>query len=407
MMDIGGSNDMKTEVSISSITNNQSDNTMGTFYCSSTDPVSENIQTISGLKAFKKKHKMSTTSSTTGQPQSKIDAQPPMPPIEEAEFEDQKNMNQEDLEFRLDNSTSSILESKHADLTFELENNDKAKRVAENFRRTLVQDFADLKDEKDLLEDKLKRERETKRVFEKEVGKLKKIHKQHKIEYENLNRVLSQEISKISDKEANDNDLSKLDDGHSQNERYDYQILILKEKNNTAINNIKQHEQDQKDLAIRVDLEGKEYMDTLKDTKKKIKEETDKNLGKISDQKEEENNLQLKLAESSNLRDGYKSKNEAMKNEELAQRDSLEQILLNLQVMKKDTKVLRNERVNNNKVQERRMLATQEEIVRLNRENSGLQERIDSVQKGLGDPGQTGKPSGKLKLFGDFDSDYC
>jgi hypothetical protein len=69
---------------------------------------------------------------------------------------------------------------------------------------------------------------------------------------------------------------------------------------------------------------------------------------------------------------------------------------------------MRNERVSNNKVGEKRFLATNEEICRIGRENYELQMRIDALEKGFGDPMAPENQPKKMKLFGDQESEnYC
>lgn len=86
-------------------------------------------------------------------------------------FERMRNMSPRDMEKKLDQSYISIIEEKSAQLYHEFEDHVYAKRMTEKYRKNLELDLNELADERDKISEMLFREREIKRVFEKEVGK--------------------------------------------------------------------------------------------------------------------------------------------------------------------------------------------------------------------------------------------
>lgn len=124
--------------------------------------------------------------------------------------------------------------------------------------------------------------------------------------------------------------------------------------------------------------EKQSYMDSLKEIKQQSKDELSKNLDKIVTMKDTLHNLQTKYAESTQLKNGYIQKNIALSEECDTYKIELEETLLKVKEVKKEAKLMRDDRVNNNKVQDKRIVATQEEIIRMRQENNELYERIDS-----------------------------
>jgi hypothetical protein len=188
----------------------------------------------------------------------------------------------------------------------------------------------------------------------------------------------------------------------------DYEILILKERNNHLNEKVVQHDRDLISCVERMARERVDYMNSLKEVKQGSKDELEKNLEKISTMKENLANLEVKYAESDGLRKGYVEKNAVICREYEELRGELDELLVKVKETKREAKIMRNERVSNNKVGEKRFLATNEEICRIGRENYDLQMRIDALEKGFGDPMAPENQPKKMKLFGDQESEnYC
>ena len=149
--------------------------------------------------------------------------------------------------------------------------------------------------------------------------------------------------------------------------------------------------------------ERDQYMKSLKEIKSQSKGELDKNLGKIVTMKENLTKLQEKYDESSQLNSGYKQKNVGLSEECDSLKVELEETLLKVREVKKEAKIMRSDRVNNNKVGDKRMVATQEEIIKMRQENIELLDRIDSLKKGFGDCRPKNLQLKKPKLFGNVD----
>merc|ERR1712232_710020 len=150
--------------------------------------------------------------------------------------------------------------------------------------------------------------------------------------------------------------------------------------------------------------EGKDqYMKSLKEIKQQSKEELDKNLSKIVTMKETLAKVSEKYEESSLLANGYNQKNAGLQEEVDALKKELEETQLKVKEVRKEAKIMRDERVNNNKVADKRIVATQEEIVRMRQENIELFERIESLKKGFGDCRPKNLALKKPKLFGNVD----
>ena len=232
-----------------------------------------------GLKNFKKKNQPTTAAPL---PLEKIEEKK----FEESTFENMKNMEPEELEFRLDHSMTSLIEQKNAKLFIDLEDQLYSKRLAETFKKQLVNDFEEANEKRDRLESILQREREIKRVFEKEVGKLKKDFKLLKTENDKLKHLSGEEDRKHTEKNLEDQRFTKLNDDNDALERMDYEILILKEKNNDLNGKVTQYDADLISCQMRMAQERVDYMNSLKDIKQASKEELEKNLDKISTMKD-------------------------------------------------------------------------------------------------------------------------
>jgi hypothetical protein len=74
----------------------------------------------------------------------------------------------------------------------------------------------------------------------------------------------------------------------------DYEILILKERNNDLNEKVVQHEGDLISCVERMAHERVDYMNSLKEVKQGSKDELEKNLEKISTMKENLANLEVK-----------------------------------------------------------------------------------------------------------------
>jgi hypothetical protein len=303
---------------------------------------------------------------------------------------------------------TSLIEQKNAKLFLDLEEQVYSKRLAETFKKVLINDFEESNANRDRLEGILQREREIKRVFEKEVGKLKKEYKTLKVENTKLNHLCKEEDRKHTEKNMEDQRYANLNDNNEALDRMDYEILILKERNNDLNEKIVQHDRDLISCVERMAHERVDYMNSLKEVKQGSKDELEKNLEKISTMKENLANLEVKYAESDGLRKGYVEKNAVICREYEELRGELDGLLMKVKETKREAKIMRNERVSNNKVGEKRFLATNEEICRIGRENYELQMRIDALEKGFGDPMALENQPKKMKLFGDQESEnYC
>lgn len=303
---------------------------------------------------------------------------------------------------------TSLIEQKNAKLFLDLEEEIYSKRLAQTFKKSLINDFEESNANRDRLEGILQREREIKRVFEKEVGKLKKEYKTLKVENTKLNHLCREEDRIHTEKNMEDQRYANLNDNNEALDRMDYEILILKERNNELNGKIVQHDTDLISCVERMAHERVDYMNSLKEVKQGSKDELEKNLEKISTMKENLANLEVKYAESDGLRKGYVEKNAVICRDYEELRGELDELLVKVKETKREAKVMRNERVSNNKVGEKRFVATNEEICRIGRENYELQMRIDALEKGFGDPMAPENQPKKMKLFGDQESEnYC
>jgi DNA gyrase/topoisomerase IV subunit A len=109
---------------------------------------------------------------------------------------------------------TSLIEQKNAKLFLDLEEQVYSKRLAETFKKLLINDFEESNANRDRLEGILQREREIKRVFEKEVGKLKKEYKTLKVENTKLNHLCKEEDRKHTEKNMEDQRYANLNDNN-------------------------------------------------------------------------------------------------------------------------------------------------------------------------------------------------
>ena len=162
----------------------------------------------------------------------------PLPKIEEKldeseldnTFERMKNMNPANMERQQDQSYISIIEEKSVAQFKDYEEHAYTKRMTEKYRKNQEFDLTEIADERDRISAMLFREREIKRVFEKEVGKQKKDLKALKTENDKINNLGKEHDLVVQQKNLDDNRFDNINDNNDALEKMDYEILIMKEQ---------------------------------------------------------------------------------------------------------------------------------------------------------------------------------
>jgi len=289
-----------------------------------------------------------------------------------------------EVDDKVDNVLIGILEQKLKAATLESEQ-EKAKRMAlEVDVKSMIKNMGEMKRHKELVDAQVIRERELKRVFEKEVTKLKEKIASQKILILNLEeqtKNLKGDLSGVfKTKNANIHGLASEKTSLAEKvKQYEQEI----EEKDEIIDDMRYKLQAKEELQNRVEEERRKQ---LRNMNLEVTEENAKKMYKITKLVGELADLTQKFSESEYMRKKYIEKNKDLEKRGAELHQMLSDATEEIARVKKEARSLRKARTTNNKVLDKRMNEMQTKLQLKTAEVKRLEAEVEELKK-------VGKPS--------------
>lgn len=318
-----------------------------------------------------------------------------------------------DVEERVENKLIKILEKKVKQLTKEVETEKAGKTQISIEYKKLKLDFEELAKFKKLADNHVLRERELKRVFEKEVGKLKEQRRSQELFIQNLqtriNDLDKNFNSEQQDKNFKINKYSDLQDTLSDQIKELTQTLEEKEE---IIEDLQYRLQSKEEISEKNQLEAEQKVNELKN--KRI-DENEKKMYKITKLIGEVTDLSQKNAEIDFMKKKYIEKNKVLVSDNKNLMNIIDDLKNEVELAKKDSKSIRLAKRNNTRVLEKKIIDLGNALEKKQRVIGVLENEIEDLKEFRNEGGNGGDRfdnfedmvdmpvKAKPTLFGDVD----
>lgn len=282
--------------------------------------------------------------------------------------------------------------------------------------RHLENEMKRMEADKKLTDEQVLREREVKRVFEKEVERLKERLRTEGILNGNLKRAnedLQKEVLQVREeygkvKGSQENGVRVIRDigKESKEEVRRLEEEVMRARN--EVDEIQGRLQAREEIAMRVEEEMRKQ---INDLRKESQMESEKKTNKITNLVGQLADVSEKLAESEHLRKNYIEKNKYLEKVAKDATETLAIVQEDLSRAKKEAKTLRNARSSNTKILDKKIESLTQAITSKDSQIKDLISEISTYKQLLKSPEQISvcpvEVVAKPSLFGcDSDSDY-
>lgn len=312
-----------------------------------------------------------------------------------------------DVEEKVENKLLKIMEDKVEKTMTDYETIKIEKMALEIEFKKLKEDFKELQGFKSLADNQIIRERELKRIFEKEVERLKEETRSNKIYIENLeNKIKSLEGNLEGEQNEKQKGISKLS---SESDILKARIRELEEKleeSEEVIEDLRYNIQTKEAIAQRVQDERQK---SLQEMKEKRITENEQKMYKITKLVGEISDLNEKLGESEYLRKKYIEKNKSLSDENKELKKIIDKLQVDLENASKDAKSIRLAKKSNNKILEKKILKMGEELKKKDGVIEALEREITDMKEKKNEGNRFDNfeeivpVKAKPTLFGDFE----